>query len=134
MSIKIFYIKSGVLIKTSCYFFYYWAYLDRQLVKSLKWKSFDRKVIYLQHSRFERFYWLHLTFVNLVSQESQYAEQSNLVPRGKLLFDDFDGVSLRSSKSSRISMALGTRGTATYRYNYPNLVRTQYQLISGFYY
>ena len=31
-------------------------------------------------------------------------------------------------------MALGTRGTATYRYNYPNLVRTQYQLISGFYY
>ena len=38
MSIKTFYIKSGVLIKTSCYFIYYWAYLDSQLVKSVKWK------------------------------------------------------------------------------------------------
>ena len=126
MSVITFCINSRVLIKTSWYLFIIestWTVSQSQSSENLTLKSFDWKVICLQHSRFERFYWLHLTFVSLVSQESQYAEQNNLVPRGKLLFDDFDVVSLRSSKSSRISMALWTRVKATYRYSYPNLVR-----------
>ena len=129
MSVVTFYISSGVFIKTSWYFIYYWEYLDsqsdsqsNQSSENLTLKSFDWKVIYLQHSRFQRFHWLYLTFANLVSQESQYAEQNNLVPRGKLLCDDFDIVSLQSTKSSRITMALGARVKATYRYNYPNLL------------
>ena len=119
MSVIAFYINSGVLIKTSWYFIYYWEYLDSQSVKSVKWKLNIKKFWLKSYLSPTFAFWTFLlTRITMQQNKATWSPGANFVGH-------FDVVSLRLSKSSRVSITLGTRVKATYRYNYLNLLRTQ---------
>ena len=110
-------------------FIYYWEYLDSQSVKSVKWKLNVKKFWLKSYLTPTFAFWTFLlTVFNFckfgVTRITMQQNKATWSP-GANFVDNFDVVSLRLSKSSRVSITLGTRVKATYRYNYSNLVRTQ---------